>query len=291
MKTYFLLIIFSLLSLNSFAQEEDSSDKRRSSLGYNIDLGKDGYKNHSLSAVLGLTETWAIGLGGTKSTDDTTNEYTSGYIYASAYWNDIFSNKLTLKSNKEQPQELLGRGFDLQTQATYPVFSEDLYSTLSFTFGQTVYQQTIINNGVFGTTKSEIEFTQKNYTISYEQDLISFLSIGISHTGYSYEDQSRATFTGKNGKLSVSGSLDSTSDSPESKNSLWTTFSFEKFEIELSASKTKTKVTNGDYQTAGLYFSYFVNDDWTLSAGVDQTKYDSDNSKTDIVNFGVNFSF
>lgn len=285
-------LIFLLALSNSInAQESSSDDKRSSSVSYNIDIGKDDYKNHSLSGVIGIDQRWAIGLGGTSSKDSLNNKYTSGYVYISSYWNDYFSNKLTLKSNKEQPQELVGRGFDLQTQVTYPIFGEEIYSIFSFSFGQMTYQQTIINNGVLGTTKSEIEFQQKMFTISYEQELTEYLSVGLSHTGYSYEDQSRATFTGKNGKLSVSGSLDSTSDSPQSRNSAFMTLSFSKFEFELSASKTKSKVADGDYRTFGLYASYFLNQEWTLSAGVDQTKYDADDSKNDIVNFGITYNF
>lgn len=274
-----------------YAQEESDSTKRGSSLSYNIDVGQNEYKNHSISASFGLDERWAFGLGGTKSTDNTNSEYTSGYVYLSSNWNDIISNKLTLKSNREKPQELVGRGFDLQTQVSYPLFNEDRYSTFALTFGQMLYQQTVINNGTFGTTRSEIEFTQKSYTVSYEQEVTEIFALGISHTGYSYEDQSRATFTGKNGRLSVSGSLDSTSDSPESRNNIWTTFTFENFEFELSASKTKSKIANSDYRTVGLYVSYFINDAWTVSAGVDSTKYDSDDSKSDIYNFGVSYSF
>ncbi|PIP94610.1 MAG: hypothetical protein COW00_08835 [Bdellovibrio sp. CG12_big_fil_rev_8_21_14_0_65_39_13] len=281
-----------LICLNLYAQDEtDSSPSRSSSVSYTLDVGKDDYKNHSFSGSWGIDSQWAVGLNLSSSNDNTNSKYTAGSFYISSYWNDIFSNKFSLRLNKETPEEIVGAGADLETRAQYPLFTEDLYSSLSLSFGRMNYQQTVRTNNALGSVRNEVNFNQSFVKVSIEQDLTDWLTVGLSSTKYSYEDASQVTFTGKNNRFSASTSLDSTSDYPDQKNSLWVLGNWEKIEIEVSGSVTKSKLVDNNSKTKSLFVTWIIDDHWSTTVGIDSVTYDSTSSKSDTGSLGFAYSF
>jgi len=291
MKTL-LSITLLFVSLNLCAQDEmDYSESRPSSVSYTLDVGKDEYKNHSFSGTWGIDSQWAIGLNLSSSNDITNSKYTAGSLFVSSYWNDFFSNRFTLRTNKETPEEIVGTGADLDTKVQYPLFNEDLYSSLTLSVGRINYRQTVRTTNVLGSVRNEINFIQSFVKFTIEQDLTDWLSVGFSSTKYSYEDASQVTFTGKNNRFSASTSLDSTSDYPDQKNSLWLIGSWERIEVDVSGSITKSKLANNDSKTKSLFVTWIINDHWSTTVGIDSVTYDSTSSKSETGSLGFAYSF
>lgn len=293
MKSIFYILLLSF-SFNLWAQdseEPNDSSSRASSVSYTLDVGANKYKNHTIAATYGIDSQWAIGINLSTSTDDSNSEYQAGSFYASSYWNDYFSNKIVLRSNKEKPEELLGRGFDLQTKVQYPLFNEDLYSSLAVTFGRMNYQQTVTTTNILGAVRSDINFIQSFVTFTLEQDITEWLTLGLSSTKYSYEDVSQATFTGRNNRFSASTGLDSTSDYPDQKSSLWLVGSWEHFEVDLSGTVTKSKLADNNSKTKSLFLTWIINDHWSTTVGIDSVTYDSSSSKSETGSLGFAYSF
>ena len=284
-----LLMVTVLFSPTVFTQDEAASNKRSSYIAYSIDASKNEYRNHTISGAWGIDSRWALGALASTSNDQNKNRYQEGSLYLSALWNDIFSNKIILRSNNDKTESLLGNGADLQTKIKYPLFNIDLISEFSFTFGKMNYKQTTNTTGTLGNIRSEVDFTQSFIVLSFDQDLTEWLSLGASTTKYSYEDASRTTFSGRNNKFTASQNLDSTSDYPDQKTSFRINGSWKYADVGLSRSETKSKLVNNDSKTTSLFVTIPINANWSTSVGIDSTKYDNSTSKSETGSLGVEY--
>jgi len=287
MSKIIILLLLSTISLLVTAKEDES---RKSYIGFNLDYSENHYRNYALGGAWGINSVWQIGAGGSRSNDQDSNRYQTGFIFASGRWNDYFDNKLTLFTSEEQPEALIGNGAEIKSTVKYPILQEGFYTTLSLALGNTHYQQEAMQTRTLGTSTAIKDFVQRYIVMDMSQDLLEWLLFGLALTKYSYQDASETSFVGRNQRYAESTSIDGSSDYPDKKSELYLSVFYKQFVFDLAVAKTSSKLQNNDSVNKSINLNYEYSDQFYPTIGISSIQYD-DQSTNNTLSLGMDFVF
>lgn len=240
--------------------------------------GPDSYQSYIIETKVGMDPKWSI--GGSYFQSDSgiatlLNEpFISKEIRADIDWQINKTWGVAIGAiSRQDPYEIIGQGAFLSARANINNWWKGKKkSTLTINYESLRITQDVVLQGRFVSFNIQKDLEQKNTSISFDQEILDWLELSLSHSKYSYSEKTNDLALTTSKRRTAWGGSSTSYGYPEVSNSLefqinpkdW-------FELRLGASQTKILGNDTKTQSSNGGLTFY----W------ESFQFDMDYSRTD----------